>query len=231
MPKKNNTSDLKHKPCDDCPTKEVGFFCSVDDEIINTINHIKVTKHYKAGEAIYLAGSHSEGLYSIRTGVVKLENITEQGQSSIINIIGPGGLLGYRSFFADEKHSSSARAVEDCQIYFLPGKKVSKLFNCHQELIHKIVAQLSEDSKLAETKWLNQINKGAPARVAEALIFLAEKFHHTRWTRNTIADWSGTSPETVIRSLALFEKEGLISKNYSSVTILKPELLLEKSLS
>lgn len=231
MPKSSKTANNPHKPCEDCPSKEVGFFCSVDDEIIKTINHIKVIKHFKAGETIYSAGSPSEGLYSIRTGVVKLENITEQGQSSILNIIGPGGLLGYRSFFTEEKHSTSSRALENTQIYFLPGKKVNKLFNCHPELVHKIVAQLSEDSKLAETKWLNQINKGASARIAEALLFLTKKFQQTHWTRNTIANWSGTSTETVIRSLASFEKEGLISKSYTSFTILKPELLFQKSLS
>lgn len=221
---------ISHNPCDDCPTNEVGFFCDVNKEITNTINHIKITQHYKAGDRIYAEGDGSEGLYSIRSGVVKLEKNTENGISNILNILGPGCLLGYRSFFSDEKHSTNAIALENVHIYFLPKQAVRKLFKCHHELVHKVIAELSKDSNLAETKWISQINKSAPTRVAEALFFLTENFSQIHWTRKIIADWAGTSTETVIRTLALLQKEGILAKSHASIEVLKPDLLLLRSL-
>ncbi|MEQ1724026.1 MAG: helix-turn-helix domain-containing protein, partial [Pseudobdellovibrio sp.] len=77
--------------------------------------------------------------------------------------------------------------------------------------------------------WVDQIDKGAPARVADALLFLNENFAGTSWTRKEIAEWAGTTTETVIRTLALFEKEGLITQNYKNFSILSQEKLNEKA--
>jgi CRP-like cAMP-binding protein len=57
---------------------------------------------------------------------------------------------------------------------------------------------------------MDQMDKGASERVAEALLFLQENFANQNWTRREIAQWAGTTPETVIRTLAQFEKENLI---------------------
>ena len=92
-----------------------------------------------------------------------------------------------------------------------------------------MVNQLSIDLDRAETKWVDQIDKGAPARVADALLFLNEKFSGSSWTRKEIAEWAGTTTETVIRTLALFEKEGIISQNYKNFNIISIEKLNQKA--
>ena len=104
-----------------------------------------------------------------------------------------------------------------------------ELFQCHPELGLKMIGQLGSDLDQVESKWVDQIDKGAPARVADALLFLDEKFSHTSWTRKEIAEWAGTTTETVIRALAQFEKEGLISQNYKNFTILNKQKLMDRS--
>lgn len=217
--------------CDTCPTKSKGFLCSTSDEISKTISQIKVDCHYKAGEFIFHAGTHAVGLFAIRSGVVKIENLSNDGQAHTVRLVGAGGMIGYLAFFSGEKYANSAIVMEDCDVCFLPSSEVHQLFKCHPELGLKMISQLTEDVKRAETKWVNQIDKGAPARIAEALIFLSDKFHEAQWTRKEIAEWAGTTTETVIRTLALFEKEGLISQNYKNFHILDRSKLTQKSLS
>lgn len=227
--KNQDMTQSAHSPCESCPTKDAGFFCSFSDEISKTIEHIKIDSKYKSGQSIYKAGARPEGLYSVREGVVKIELLTPQGQVNIVNFIGSGGLLGYRSFFKNEPHLTSAVAVEDCVVSFLPAADVKKLFECHRELTLKLVSKLADDVKEAEIKWLNQINKSAPARIAEALLFLDEHFHSVQWTRKEIAEWAGTTPETVIRTLSTLESEGLIQKNVKNFAILNRAALNERS--
>jgi CRP-like cAMP-binding protein len=50
------------------------------------------------------------------------------------------------------------------------------------------------------------------------------------WTRKEIADWAGTTSETVIRTLSLFEDQKLITTQGKRITILNPKMLSEKSL-
>lgn len=78
---------------------------------------------------------------------------------------------------------------------------------------------------------MDQIDKGAPARIADALLFLNENFQGSSWTRKEIAEWAGTTTETVIRTLAQFEKEGIIQQNYKNFTILSEVKLNQKASS
>lgn len=227
--KNQETSPSSHSSCEVCPTKEVGFFCSFGDEISKTIEHIKKDSKYKAGETIYKAGSHPTGLYSIRKGVVKVELLTSHGEVSIVNFFGAGGLLGYRSFFKNEPHTTTVVAVEDCVVSFLPSNEIKKLFQCHKDLMLKLISKLADDVKEAELKWLNQIHKSAPQRIAEALLFLDDHFHDVNWSRKEIAEWAGTTSETVIRTLSIFESEGIVKKGVKNFSILNREALMKKS--
>lgn len=225
------SNDHKHTPgdCDKCETKNKGFMCSTSDEISGTISKIKADCHYKAGDAIFRTGDSPVGLFSVRSGIVKLETLNEDGAAHTVRLVGPGGLLGYRSFFKGEPYKKTAIAMENTDICFLPRKEVIEMFNCHPELSLKMINQLTGDLEQAETKWVDQIDKGAPARVADALLFLNEKFKSSSWTRKEIAEWAGTTTETVIRTLAQLEKEGIISQNYKNFNILSEIKLIEKA--
>ncbi|MGZ3725224.1 MAG: Crp/Fnr family transcriptional regulator [Pseudobdellovibrio sp.] len=215
--------------CDKCDSKSKGFLCSTTDEISKRVGQSKADCNYKPGSIIFNAGDMPLGLFSVRKGVVKLEALSEDGHAHTMRLIGAGGLLGYRSFFSNSEYKHSAIAVEDTEICFIPGREITELFNCHPELGLKMINQLSLDLETAETKWVDQIDKGASARVADALLFLSEKFSESSWTRKEIAEWAGTTTETVIRTLANFEKEGLITQNYRNFTVLQPQKLHEKA--
>lgn len=210
----------KNADCSICDSKNKGFLCSTSDEISKEISKLKIDCSYKSGDFVFKAGDRPNGLFSVRKGVVKIEALNESGSAHTVRLVGPGGLLGYRSLFKGENYKKSAIAMEPTSICFIPRKEVMDLFHCHPDLGFKMIEQLTEDLDMAETKWVDQIDKSAQSRVADALIFLSEHFAHSSWTRKEIAEWAGTTTETVIRTLSLFEKEGLISQNYKNFKIL-----------
>lgn len=203
--------------------------CSTSDAISKRVSEVKADCFYKAGETIFRNGDKPLGLFAVRRGVVKLESLSEDGHAHTVGLVGAGGLLGYRAFFAGDAYQKSAIALEDTDVCFLPRLEVMELFQCHPELGLKLIGQMGMDLQQAQTKWVSQIDKGAPARVAEALIFLNEKFSGSSWTRKEIAEWAGTTTETVIRTLAQFEKEGMIAQNYRNFTVLDVEKLRKKA--
>jgi len=135
----------------------------------------------------------------------------------------------YRTFFKGDVYKKTAIAIEPTEVCFLPRKEVIELFSCHPELGLKLINQLTTDLDRAESKWIDQIDKGAPARIADALMFLHENFQGSSWTRKEIAEWAGTTTETVIRTLAQFEKEGIIQQNYKNFTVLSEVKLSQKA--
>lgn len=224
---------LNHQPiqvdCSKCEAKSKSFMCSTSGEVSNAISGFKAEAVFQPGDVIFRAGDKPTGLFSIRSGVVKLEYLSEEGDAHTLKLVGAGGILGYRTFFRGDVYKKTAIAMEPVAVCFLPRKEVIELFGCHPELGLKLIHQLTSDLDRAESKWMDQIDKGAPARIADALLFLNENFNGTSWTRKEIAEWAGTTTETVIRTLAQFEKEGLIKQNYKNFTVLSENKLSEKA--
>lgn len=205
------------------------MFCSSNDALL-MVEKVRVTVRFKAGQVIFYAGNMPLGIFTIQSGLVKLEVTSPTGAAHTLRLVGPGGALGYRSLFAEEPYHASAIAVEDCELCFVPKTEIMNIFTSHPQLALKLLTHISKDLRMAEEKWMDQMDKGASERIAEALLFLQDHFAHQSWTRREIAQWAGTTPETVIRTLAQFEKEGIIDQTDGrNIRILRKEKLRERT--
>lgn len=215
----------KNKPtrstssCETCPSKDQSILCS-DPTAVEIIDKIKVTCQFQKDQSIFMTGASPLGLFSIQSGLVKLETVSENGASHTLRIHGPGDVLGYRALFSNEPYKASAVTMEDTVVCFIPKNEIFCLFNSHPNMMLNLIQHLSKDLGHAENKWIDQMDKAALARVAEAVLFLNDQFNHAHWTRKEIADWAGTTPETVIRTLSQFEKDGLIELDGRNIKII-----------
>jgi CRP-like cAMP-binding protein len=224
----NSENNCTLAQCMKCENREESPLCSVhgaDEEVRRSRSEVK----FKAGQTIFYEGNAPIGLYVIQTGLVKLQSTSAEGSTNTLRLLNAGQALGYRSLFANETYRASAICVEDTTLCFLPKNILSEIVSNYPQVAMNLLQQLAKDLRTAEDKWITQVNKGAPERVAEAVLFLDEHFHDQPWTRREIAQWAGTTPETVMRNLSQFEKDGLISSQGRAYKILDRRKLLEKS--
>lgn len=214
--------------CEHCLTRDLSPVCSVD-EVLPWVSRVRSHSGYKAGQTIFYAGNTPLGLFTVQSGLVKLEVLTPEGQAHTLRLMGPGSVLGYRALFADEPYRASAITVEPSEICFLSKKDLFEMLAKHPQVGVNLLSHLSKDLRRAEEKWVMQIDKEAPARVAEALLFLHDHFRNQIWTRREIAEWAGTTPETVMRVLSQFEKSQWIRQSGRQVEILSRTELDKKS--
>lgn len=147
----------------------------------------------------------------------------------MVQIYGPGAVLGYRALFSSEPYQSSAIAVEEADVCFVPRNTIFDLVKREPDLALKFLMQLSNDFRMIEQRLQRISSYSASERIAEALLFLRENFDGKNWTRKEISEWASTTPETVIRTLADFETEGLIEQKGRSIKILDRSKLLDKA--
>lgn len=215
--------------CQTCDRRHESLLCSSPDVLL-LMEKARVTCRFKSGQVIFYSGNDPLGIFTIQKGLVKLEVTSPAGAAHTLRLIGPGGTLGYRSLFANEPYHASAVAVEDCELCFVPKAEIMNVFKSHPDLAMKLLSHISKDLRLAEEKWMGQMDKGASERIAEALLFLQDHFIHQNWTRREIAQWAGTTPETVIRTLSQFEKDGLIDQTDGrNIRILSKDRLRDRT--
>lgn len=226
---KNDSCNPESSSCIYCDARDSSLLCGSPDTH-KIVEKARVVCRFKAGQTIFYAGNDPLGLFNIQKGLVKLEVTSSQGAAHTLRLVGPGGVLGYRSLFANEPYHAAAVAVKDCELCFIPKADILDIFKHHPELAMKLLGHLSKDLRHAEEKWMDQMDKGASERIAEAILFLNEHFQNQNWTRREIAQWAGTTPETVIRTLAQFEKDGLIDQTDGRhIKIIQKDKLKEKT--
>lgn len=209
----------KKDSCLSCEARHSSALCSSPD-VVRVIDAVKVTCHYKSGQTIFQQGQDPLGLFAIQSGLVKLEVNSLDGHAHTLRMLGPGGVVGYRSLFAREPYKANAIALEDSTLCYIPKTELFQVFVEHPEATLNFMQAICKDLRSAEEKWVDQMDKEASERIAEAILFLQDHFDDQKWTRKEIAQWAGTTPETVMRTLSQFEKEGLINQAGRKIIIL-----------
>ncbi|MBY0314044.1 MAG: Crp/Fnr family transcriptional regulator [Bdellovibrionales bacterium] len=214
--------------CIHCESRHLNPLCSLD-EVVSAISQVRTMVSFKTDQYIFYSGNSPVGIYTIESGLVKLEVNSPKGSAHTLRLMGPGSILGYRSLFANEPYQASAIAVEDSQLCFIPKSDILKIATTQPQAALNLMSYLAKDLRLAEEKWMYQIDKEAPERVAEALLFLMDHFQDQEWTRREIAEWAGTTPETVMRTLGQFEKSGWIQQDGRRIQIINKNKIKEKA--
>ncbi|MBS1984988.1 MAG: Crp/Fnr family transcriptional regulator [Bdellovibrionales bacterium] len=191
------------------------------------MDQAKVTNTYKRGQYIFYEGNVPSGLYCVNGGVVKLETSSESGNNHILRMAHTGDMLGYRSLFAEEPYRASALVHEDATICFVPKSAITKLVETYPQVALNFLSQVSKELRRAEDRFCGLTDKNAGERIAESLLFLHDNFNEQTWTRKEIAEWAGTTPETVIRTLADFEAKGIVDLQGRKILIKNKKALLE----
>ena len=223
---------MKHKDkikCSECVIKNQGLLCLLNETDLLTIDATKIHQTLKPGENLFFSGSHALGVFCILSGTIKLEVQDEEGKTQIAQVYTKGEMIGYRALFSEHQYLSSGIAVEQTELCFIPKTTIMELIQKNPSLALKFLKQLSEDFRAMETRLHRITSNSAVERIAEALLFLREKYQDKNWTRKEISEWAGTTAETVIRTLADFEAEGLILQEGRHITIINREKLLSKA--
>jgi CRP-like cAMP-binding protein len=215
--------------CHECGSRSQSLLCSLKSAELTTIDESKFHQHFKAGQNLFYAGNPASGVFCILSGTVKLEVQDDEGKTQIAQVYSKGGMIGYHALFSNDQYMSSAIAVEQTELCFIPKTTILELVKNNPELALKFLKQLSDDFRMMETRLHRVSSNSAVERIAEALLFLRENFQDKNWTRKEISEWASTTTETVIRTLADFETEGLIEQKGRLINILKRDKLLAKA--
>jgi CRP-like cAMP-binding protein len=217
----------KKKDCAKCEGRKTNVFCDVPDQALSILDKAKIVNHYKKGQTIFYSGNFPAGLYCVSSGVVRLENSGSSGNNHILRVVQGGGILGYRSLFADEAYEASAVVHEDATICLIPKTAITEILKSYPEVGLKLLSQVSKELRAAEARMCGLTDKNASERIAESLLFLKDNFKEQTWTRKEISEWAGTTPETVMRTLSDFADQKIIELKGRKINVLNKSALSE----
>lgn len=224
MPKKQ---PLNIPACNNC-TAGNALLCHLSNAQQATLSEFRSEALIRKGSVIFREGDRPTGLFCIHKGKVKITKLTDSGREQVVRLVKAGEMLGYRALFAGEEYTATATALEDCEVCQLSKDRFYELMTANPEFNKAILQLLARDIRRAEDNWTDQNQKGAKARVAEALLQLHRKFGveadgktlSVALSRQDIADLAGVATETAIRALSYFDHERILELQGKSISFL-----------
>jgi CRP-like cAMP-binding protein len=205
-----------------CQLSELDFICTN-----------KVSQRYQKGQRIFQEGGNALGLYCVNQGKIKLVKTSSDGKEQITRLVKAGDMLGFQSVVAETKYTTSAVALDDCVVCFIPRADFFRVWQSNPRFSTSLTQMMAKALGAAEAQMLNLAYKPVRERLAEALLLLAHTFGEEgegksfsmSVSREDLASLVGTAKETATRLLSEFKDSGIITTRGSQFTILNMNAL------
>jgi CRP/FNR family transcriptional regulator, cyclic AMP receptor protein len=225
--------------CLKCTFREQRLFCDLPHEALSKFQGIKATSVYPKGTLLCLEGQAPRGIYVLCTGRAKLSTTSSEGKTIILRVAEPGEVLGLTAAVANTPYEATIETLEPTQANFVSQPDFLRFLQEYPEVGLKVAQQLTHNCKCAydEIRSIG-LSNSVPERIAKLLLHWAEHpldfpgkkkpgevAIRVTLTQEEIAQFAGTSRETVSRVLGEFKKKGWLRIKGATWSILDKRAL------
>ncbi|MFZ1694703.1 MAG: response regulator [Flavobacteriales bacterium] len=169
-------------------------------------------------EVLFNEGDEMKAIPYIVSGKVRTFRINSDGKELATGLHGAGDFVGYMGLLESARALESAEALEECVVALIPRDDLFALLYRDRDVSMRFIKMLARDAKENEGHLMKLAYATVRQRVAQAVLRVHERFAGdsdsvlgVRITREDLASVAGTATESLIRCLADFKEEGLVS--------------------
>jgi CRP-like cAMP-binding protein len=112
---------------------------------MQALRGIKSVRSFPKGATLFQQGSAVTGVYLVERGEVRVLLPSGQRQKQLLEVVGPGTMLGLSESMTGEKYRITAEAGEPTTAAFIPRKAFLDFLREHGDFCMQVVRLLSED--------------------------------------------------------------------------------------
>jgi CRP/FNR family transcriptional regulator len=197
--------------------------------------HVICSGPIRRGEHLFRQGDALQAFHVVRAGSVKSYLDSEDGCEQAIGFHYPGDMLGFDAL-AEGRYSTSAVALETTAYCSIPYDRVLTLANALPALWQEVMRAAAGQVMEAQNHALLLGQKSAPARLANFLLYLSNRFaarglsrteFNLSMSRQEIANYLAVAVETISRLFTELQRQGMIEVDRRFVRILSTDGLKE----
>ncbi len=114
-------------------------------DLLQALHGIKSIRLFPKGAKLFLQGSAATGVYLVETGEVRVLLPTGQTQKQLLEVVGPGTMLGLSESMNGERYRITAEAGEQTTAAYVPREEFLAFLREHGDFSMEVVRLLSED--------------------------------------------------------------------------------------
>jgi CRP-like cAMP-binding protein len=188
----------------------------------------------KRGTRIYLPGDPSDQIFLLKSGVIKISTVTADHREVILAFLHSGDIFGELAVVDEAPRDHLAEAYDDCVVCAMNRDTVLRLVRETPEIGFQITKLIGLRLRTFRSRVEELLCKSAPARLAHALLELAERHGvadtdgvliSLRLSQGDLGRLVGLSRETVNAILQEWREQSLLEMDRRSLRLRDPERL------
>jgi len=219
--------------CAGCPVLSNLLLPEASSEQISRLECIFRPTRLHRNQVLFVEGGSAQHLFGLRSGLVKMVNLLENGKERIVRVLFPGAIFGFEAL-AKATYPVTAVVLQDSDICIVPGDEFSALLRSSADVALGVVQYLVGEVTRGRTQIADMSFKDARMRVATFLLSLVppDQFKSSGNAALTlpfssleIGEMLELSPETVSRTWGALRRDGVIEKHGRRLVIQNLEKL------
>jgi CRP-like cAMP-binding protein len=215
--------------CLACGVRQFALFGVLDEEALQSI-HLRIADlTLQPGDHLYDGEEPGGAVYTLRSGVIRLERSSEAGERRILRLAGRTDLIGLESLLG-QTYASDAVACTPVQACRIPRALIEELWADHPELARDLMKRWQRALDDAE-EWLTELARGSARHRMLRLLLKLSEFSDPAggvWlpTRQEMGAMLDLTFETASRVLSALRRDGVVEVLDSrSASLSMPHLL------
>ncbi len=202
------------------------YFVDLTSEAFDQL--CRYAKHtvLKRGTTIFSKGDPGTSVIAVISGTVKISISSPDGRNAILNLIGPGEVLGEMSVLSGQPRSADGIANTNCELFVIDRREFLPFVRSQPSLAMKFIELLCERVRSTSDQLEQVILRDLPGRLASALLRLSEKHksepqgHTIAITQQELSEMVGMTRESINKQLRAWATRGWVRLEHGAIVVL-----------
>ncbi len=198
--------------CRSCAVRELALFSRLTEDDFALIHAPIDDLAYRAHQVLFNEGDEARGVFTLRSGMLKLSRITSDGRRRILRLLRPGDVVGLEAL-ATGRYDSEAATLTDVTLCRIPAAVVNELSQNSPRMHTGLLSKWHQALREADD-WLASINFGT---ARQRLCHFVLKMRHTSdpaivtlFSREDMGAMMDLKQETVSREISALVRIGAL---------------------
>ncbi len=215
--------------CVNCfPEDEAVIFKSLSPGELEYLMQCKQNIVFNPGETIIKQKTSTTHFVCIRQGMAKLVAESPRGKNVILRILSNHSLITAGGVVSDDIRHFTVTAITRVECCFIDSDRLHQVLARNSHFAYELLKYNNRQNIQMLESLVGLTQKYMPGRVADTLLYLKNQIYQSNpfncnLNKQELADMSGMTKESFIRSLKELEVSGIVRHNRREIEILKED--------
>ena len=207
------------------------FLESLSPDLRDSLFEIGHRRRFPRGTALFVENDPAHETLVVVDGLVKAVAPNLNGRDVILNVHGPGTLLGEVAALDGGRRSATVESLSEVEVLVVPRSVFDQFLLDHPTVLRSLALVLTRRLRYADRRQVEFGTGDSLQRLCARLVELAERYGEpdargvvqvvSPLNQTDLASWSGLSREAVVKSLKTLRDLGWIENRGRTIALIE----------